>query len=223
MRAGAVLPDGQGQGVTGDIRGIHGGVLTLVRYSSAMVQALLKPLTEDEYLDAESSASVRHEFVCGTAYAMAGGSANHNRIAGNFFSRMLTAHGHACQPFISDMKLRLETGGLYYYPDVMLVCDPHDDEQQFKTSPCLVAEVLSPSTDSTDRREKWAAYQKLPSLREYLLLSQDRPHIELYTRVNLRQWGLTVLEANDTLALSCMPLVLPVQDLYQGVDFFKRA
>ena len=188
-----------------------------------MVQALLKPLTEDEYLAAESSAPLRHEFVYGTAYAMAGGSANHNRIAGNLFSRMLTAEGHACQPFISDMKLRLEAGGLYYYPDVMLVCDPHDDEQQFKTSPCLVAEVLSPRTDSTDRREKWAAYQKLPSLREYLLLSQDRPYIELYARANLRQWRLTVLEASDTLTLNCISLVLPVQDLYRGVDFSKPA
>jgi Uma2 family endonuclease len=83
----------------------------------------------------------------------------------------------------------------------------------------MVAEVLSRSTESTDRREKWAAYQKLPSLREYLLLAQDRPYIEVYKRVNLRQWSLTVLEAADTLVLGSGNLSMQVADLYRGVDF----
>lgn len=184
-----------------------------------MTQALLKPLHEDEYLTGEAQASVRHEFVHGAVYAMAGGSANHNRVAGNLYARLLSGADGACRPFISDMKLRLDAGNIFYYPDVMLVCDPLDNEAYFKTSPCLVAEVLSPSTESTDRREKWAAYQKLPSLREYLLLAQDRPYVEVYKRVNLRQWSLTVLEAADSLVLSCGNLSIAVQDLYRGVDF----
>jgi Uma2 family endonuclease len=186
-----------------------------------MAHALLKPLTEDEYLALELSATERHELVHGTLYAMAGGSANHNRIAGQLYSSLLAARSEVCDPFISDMKLRLEAGSLYYYPDVMLVCDAQDDEQQFKTSPCLLAEVLSPSTESTDRREKWTAYQKLPSLRQYLLLAQDKPAVEVYNRVNLRQWSLTVLEAGDVLFISCLGLSIPVQDLYRGVDFSK--
>lgn len=184
-----------------------------------MTQVVLKPLTEDDYLARELDAAVRHEFVHGAVYAMAGGSANHNRIAGNLYARLLSAAEAGCEPFISDMKLRLDAGSLFYYPDVMLVCDPLDNEAYFKTSPCLIAEVLSPSTESTDRREKWAAYQKLPSLREYVLLAQDRLCIEVYKRVNLRQWSLTVLDAAGTLVLSCGNLSVPVADLYRGVDF----
>ena len=188
-----------------------------------MSQALLKPLNEDDYLSIELQASVRHEFVQGAIYAMAGGSANHNRVAVNLASHCnLRATGN-CQTFVSDMKLRLDAGSVFYYPDVMLVCDPHDDEAYFKTSPCMVAEVLSPTTESTDRREKWAAYQKLPSLREYLLLAQDRPCVEVYQRINLRQWGMTVLEAGDTLVLSCVDLRISLEDLYRGVDFTKSA
>ncbi len=193
----------------------------MLGYSLPMVQALLKPLTEDEYLAAERDGDVRHEFLHGAVYAMAGGSANHNRIAGGLYARMLAAQTDHCQPYISDMNLRLDGGSLFYYPDVMLVCDPRDNDDYFKTSPCLLAEVLSPSTQLTDRREKWLAYQKLPSLREYLLLAQDRPVIEVYKRVNLRQWGVTVLEEDDTLVLDCLNLSIPVRELYRGVDFSK--
>lgn len=186
-----------------------------------MPLALLKPLNEDEYLTGEREAAIRHEFVQGAVYAMAGGSANHNRVAINLTTHCNLHASVGCQTFMSDMKLRLDAGHIFYYPDVMLVCDPDDNEDYFKTSPCMIAEVLSPGTESTDRREKWAAYQKLPSLREYVLLAQDRPYIELYQRVNLRQWGLTVLEAADTLVLSCGSLSIPVQDIYRGVDFSR--
>lgn len=188
-----------------------------------MVHALLKPLTEDEYLAAELNAPVRHEFLHGAVYGMAGGSANHNRVTLNLAGRCnMQSHGD-CQTFASDMKLRLDGGNLFYYPDVMLVCDPRDNDDYFKTNPCMLAEVLSPSTQLTDRREKWQAYQKLPSLREYLLLAQDSPVIEVYKRVNLRQWGLTVLTEEDTLVLDCLAISILVRDLYKGVDFSKAA
>ena len=188
-----------------------------------MTQALLKPLNEDDYLAMEHLATVRHEFVHGGVYAMAGSSANHNRVAGNLYARLLGSGDKDCNPFMSDMKLRLEFGHTYYYPDVMLVCDPEDTEAYFKTSPCMVAEVLSRSTELTDRREKWAAYQKLASLREYVLLAQDRPYVEVYQRVDLRHWGVTVLGAGDMLELSCGHLSIAVDDLYRGVDFSQPA
>ena len=188
-----------------------------------MTQAVLKPLNEDDYLAMEHLATVRHEFVHGRVYAMAGSSANHNRVAGNLYARLLGSSDKDCNPFMSDMKLRLDFGHTYYYPDVMLVCDPEDTEAYFKTSPCMVAEVLSRSTELTDRREKWAAYQKLASLREYLLLAQDRPYIEVYQRVDLRHWGVTVLGAGDALELSCGKLSIAVDDLYRGVDFSQPA
>ena len=184
-----------------------------------MAQALLKPLSEDDYLSGEMQADVRHEFVNGDVYAVAGGSANHNRIAGNLYARLLSSADQKCSPFIGDMKLRLDSGNLFYYPDVMLVCDASDNEAYFKTRPCMVAEVLSRSTELTDRREKWAAYQKLQSLSEYVLLAQDRAYVEVYQRVNVRHWGMTVLGADDTLVLSCGDISVPVRDLYRGVDF----
>lgn len=188
-----------------------------------MSQALLKPLSEDDYLAGEMLADVRHEFVNGDVYLMAGGSANHNRVAGNLYARLLSSAVQTCSPFIGDMKLRLNSGSTFYYPDVMLVCDASDNEPYFKTSPCMVAEVLSRSTELTDRREKWAAYQKLQSLREYVLLAQDRAHIEVYQRVNVRHWGMTVLGVEDTLVLSCGDVSVPVRDLYRGVDFSVAA
>ncbi len=186
--------------------------------------ALLKPFSEDDYIAAENAAKDKHEFVNGVIYAMAGATERHNTIALNLAAACHRARqGSGCRPFMGDMRLRLEGGHTYYYPDVMLVCDPRDDEPYFKTSPCMVAEVLSRSTELTDRREKWAAYQKLPSLREYLLLAQDRPCVEIYKRVNLRQWGMTLLGADDTLVLDCVALSIPVRDLYRGVDFSQAA
>ena len=188
-----------------------------------MAQALLKPLSEDDYLAGEMLADVRHEFVNGDVYAMAGGSENHNRVAINFASYCNMNARSGCRTFMSDMKLRLDSGSLFYYPDVMLVCDASDNEAYFKTRPCMVAEVLSRSTELTDRREKWAAYQKLQSLREYVLLAQDRAYVEVYQRVDVRHWGMTVLGVEDTLVLSCGDISVPVRDLYRGVDFSAAA
>ena len=184
-----------------------------------MLQALLKPLSEDDYLTGEMQADVRHEFVNGGVYAMAGASENHNRVSGNLYSSLVVGAEQSCRPFMSDMKLRLDAGNAFYYPDVMLVCDAGDNEAYFKTRPCMIAEVLCRSTELTDRREKWTAYQKLQSLREYVLLAEGRAYIEVYQRVNLRQWGMTVLGIDNTLVLTCGDISVPVKDLYRGVDF----
>lgn len=197
----------------------HLTIFTRLRYSAFMSQALLKPLSEDDYLAGEMLADVRHEFVNGGVYDMAGSSENHNRVSVNLASYCNLQAAKGCRTFASDMKLRLDSGNIFYYPDVMLVCDAGDNEAYFKTTPCMIAEVLSRSTELTDRREKWAAYQKLQSLREYVLLAQDRPYIEVYQRVNLRQWGMTVLGIDDMLILTCGEISVPVRDLYRGVDF----
>ena len=187
-----------------------------------MAHALVRPVSEDDYLASEAASPTKREFVCGKVYAMAGASANHNRLAVNLTSTCNVNAG-SCQVFVSDMKLRLDAGQIYYYPDVMLVCDPSDNDAYFKTAPCMIAEVLSPGTEALDRREKLLAYQKLPSLREYLLIAQDRMQIEIFHRVNLREWGLTTLGADDTLTLRCAPVSIAVRDLYRGVDFSQIA
>jgi Uma2 family endonuclease len=115
-------------------------------------------LTEAQYLRQEEAATVRHEYVGGEIHAMASASERHNRIAGNVFYHLRAAtRGKTCRAFMADMKLRIAQPLTYYYPDVMLVCDPADDHPLYKQAPCFIAEVLSPATLAVDQREKWAA------------------------------------------------------------------
>jgi Uma2 family endonuclease len=194
-----------------------------------MGYALLKPLSEQDYLALENASVTKNELVGGVVHAMAGASAAHNIIALKLASACLGASGKGiCQPFMSDMRLRLEGGHTYYYPDVMVVCKPEDSDPSFKSQPCMLAEVLSPSTASIDRREKLIAYKQIPSLREYLIISQDQVHVEHHVRLsdednykhsNSSNWGLRTLGPGDSLELLCLPLTLSMDDLYASVVF----
>ena len=181
--------------------------------------ALIKPVSEDAYLAAEAASTVKHEFIGNQVHAMAGASERHNTIAGNLFAACHGANRGACRPFIGDMRLRLDGGAVYYYPDVMIVCDAQDADPMFKTSPCMIAEVMSPSTAVLDRREKLIAYRKLPTLQECLLIAEDDILVEHYRRANAGEWGMSGLEAGDILELSCLPLKLPLRTLYDGIAF----
>ena len=185
--------------------------------------APIKPVSEDEYLSLEDESTIKREFVGHRVYAMAGASERHNTISGNLFAACHGASRGACRPFMGDMRLRLDSGSIYYYPDIMLVCDPTDIAPMFKSSPCMITEVMSPSTEALDRREKLIAYQNLPMLRECLLIAQDEVQVEHYQRVSPREWGMTTLRIADAIELICIPLILPVSDLYRGVDFARPA
>jgi Uma2 family endonuclease len=153
---------------------------------------------------------------------MSGSSTEHNRIALNIASLLkFRLRGSGCQTFISDMKVNIpiarDTADLFYYPDVMVTCDPQDTERYYKTRPCLIVEVLSPSTESLDRREKWLNYQSLPSLQEYILVSQTEMKVEVYRRNAAGNWSLEILEAEDSLALNSVGLTLTMTDLYDEV------
>src|SRR5206468_12167348 len=126
----------------------------------------------------------RHEYLAGQVSGMGGTSATHNLIAGNVFAR-LRAHlrGRPCRVFISDMKVRLEAVDFFYYPDVLVTCDPEDSVEYFNTRPCLIVEVTSPSTALIDKREKLLAYQILDSLCDYVLIAQDEMKVQVYRRV----------------------------------------
>lgn len=183
------------------------------------VQAFL-PVAD--YLDGEQHSPIRHEYLGGQIFAMTGGSEAHNRIALNLAS-LLRFHlrGSGCKTFIADMKVKIETtqqtGDIFYYPDVLVTCDAQDTEKFYKTRPCLVVEVLSPSTENLDRREKRLNYQTLPSLQEYLLVSQDEPTVELYRPNAAGNWVRTVLEKDDRLSLDAVELTLPVSEIYDEV------
>lgn len=181
----------------------------------------LKPhISPEEYLAGERQSEWRHEYIDGQVYAMVGASRPHNLIV-NALAVALTpaARRKRCQLFSSDMKLRLDFAGqqVFYYPDLMLACDPQDREPYFCTSPCLIVEVLSESTERIDRREKLLAYQTLPSLQAYWLVAQDAPRIEVYRRA--QGWLPTQHTAGQTLVVDCLEAELGVDEVYQDVEW----
>ncbi len=179
-------------------------------------------LSEAEYLAFEEKAPFRHEYVGGEAYLMAGGSQRHNRIAGNAYIALPQAlKGKPCQVFINDVKLHVARDNAYYYPDVMVACSDKAsaaNESQVVSDPVLVIEVLSPSTEATDRREKLHAYRHLPSLREYTLVSQENQQVETYRRQGDLGWLYITYEPGDMLELASVGVTLPIADLYAGTD-----
>jgi len=178
-------------------------------------------LTAADYLALEESSDLRHEYVAGEVYAMTGGSQRHNRIALNIASRLLAAlSGRPCQVFMSDVKLHVARDTAYYYPDVMVTCGgpATATESVVVTDPVVVVEVLSPGTEAIDRREKLAAYRSLPSLGEYVLVSQERMMVEIHRRQGEAGWLYLSGEAGDTLTLESLQVGMPVNDLYAGTD-----
>lgn len=176
--------------------------------------------TPEDYLALEAESQFKHEYLDGQIVAMAGAGERHNRITINAaFHLRSAARGTPCGVYVSDMKLRVETTNAFYYPDVMLVC-AGDDHPYYKTRPCVVVEVLSPSTAAIDRREKWLAYRTLPRLSVYLLIDTERRHADYWQRDADGTWRQGVLEENEVLTLDCPPLKIPLclDDLYEDVE-----
>ena len=183
-------------------------------------QAIEKVSIED-YLSGEPYADLKHEYIDGQVYAMAGASERHNRIALNIAVQLRNAtRGTPCGAFMSDMKFRHADFNIVYYPDVMLVCDSSDNDAYAKQRPCLIVEVLSPSTASIDRREKWHTYRNTPSLRYYLLINPDAPIVDIYSRTQDDGWLRTTLERDDSITIDCPPIktTLTLDAIYEDVD-----
>ncbi|MBW4662939.1 MAG: Uma2 family endonuclease [Chroococcus sp. CMT-3BRIN-NPC107] len=171
-----------------------------------------------EYLKAEDLSQIRHEYLNGQVFAMTGGSREHNLITGNIHNRLKNyLRGSRCQVFVSDMKVRIETDNVFYYPDVMVTCNPQDTEKFFLTKPCLIVEVLSPSTENIDRREKLLTYKKIESLQEYILVSQEEIKVELYRKDKDHNWIKYILSKNDVVILDSVNLQLTMTEIYEDV------
>ncbi|MBW4492719.1 MAG: Uma2 family endonuclease [Oscillatoria princeps RMCB-10] len=182
------------------------------------MQVQLQYLSFAEYVEFEKNSPIRHEYVGGQVFAMTGSSQEHNLIAGNIHARLHPhLRGSSCRVFMSDMKVRIEAANTGYYPDVMVVCDPQDRDRYVKTSPTLIVEVLSPSTESTDRREKLLNYQKLPSLQEYILVSQEEIKIEIYRKDPQGNWTLETLGKDDQLRFESVGLTVTLAEIYEDV------
>lgn len=174
-------------------------------------------LSFDAYLKGEQQANFRHEYVDGQTYAMSGASAAHNIIAGELFAAF---HAHTkppCQVFISDMKVVVQQLDKHfaYYPDVMVACDTNEDNAYFRQHPLLIVEVLSPSTQRTDLSEKLTNYTLIPSLLEYLIVSQDTPHVQLFRRRT--NWKVEYYYAGDNFQLESIKLELAVEAIYRRI------
>lgn len=177
-----------------------------------------RALTLDEYFALEDASSVRHEYVAGAIYAMSGETRRHNRIALNVAARLLaTARGGPCRVSMEGVKLRI--GNVVYYPDVMVACRPEPADSRLEDAPCLVVEVLSPSTRTTDQREKAVAYRTIPTLGAYLVVDHDRRAVERHWRGEGGEWRRdTIVEPGDVL-LPCLGLTLTLDEIYEGIAF----
>lgn len=182
-------------------------------------------IDEQDYLAAEKSSEVRHEYVDGQIFAMAGSSKRHNRIALNVAASLNTAgEQQGCETFTSDIKVRLVERRTYYYPDVVVSCESDDADDYYLESPCLIVEVLSKSTWQKDYQEKLLAYQTIPSLQTYLIVSQDEMNVDCFHKDSKGDWWVKHLkQVEDVLMLDCPHMQLALKDIYNGIRFDNEA
>lgn len=177
-------------------------------------------MTAAAYLEWEPTQEERYEYWDGEVVAMSGGTRNHNRISGNFFRLLDDALlDRSCDVYIADVKVQVEPGQKYFYPDVVVTCDDRDDDAQFVQFPCLIIEVLSPSTEAIDRGAKFARYRQFRSLQEYVLVQVSQPGVEVFRRNDRGQWVLSEYTLEDSLHLESSDVHITITDLYRQVEF----
>jgi Uma2 family endonuclease len=175
-------------------------------------------MTYAEYLAFEAASDVRHELLRGEVYAMAGGTPEHAALAAAFIGELLAAlRGRPCRVYSSDLRVRIRETGLTTYPDASVACgraelDPEDPNAL--VNPVVLVEVLSASTEAYDRGSKSAHYRRIPSLREYVLVAQDEPRIEVYRRTEQGRWELLEARAGEAIELASLGVALDVSAVY---------
>lgn len=186
-----------------------------------MSQARQRRCTEAEYLESERRSPVRHEYLRGAVYAMAGATAVHNLIASNVLRALGGAlEDRPCVALGSDQRIHVEATGLYTYPDVTVVCGPprfHAADPLSITNPALLVEVLSATTEDYDRGAKFAHYRTIPSLGEVLLVAQDERRFDHYRRLDTGQWLLTELREGEV-ELQSLGVTLDLAAAYAKVE-----
>lgn len=166
------------------------------------------PLSVEKYLELERDSLIRHEYVGGQLYAMTGATRRHNLIVGNIFVALREAVGGTpCRVYSENVKVRTPEDNVYY-PDLMVVCAPEPEDLYVEHDPCLLIEVISPTTESADRREKLTACTKIPSLLAYLIVDQGSQRAQLHARDGQGQW----LQA-DFIGDGVIPVPCPRADL----------
>lgn len=184
----------------------------------------LPVFTAEQYLDLERHTEIRHEFLDGTVYAMSGGSRAHSAICFNLaVSIGLQLRGTPCVGFSPDMKVRAGDASLFAYPDLAVVCgEPllHDDHGDVLLNPVVIFEVLSRSTEAYDRGEKFERYKTIETLTDYVLVSQDRPRLEHFSRRPDGTWSLTELSRlESSLDIASINCRVPLSEVYDRIEF----
>jgi Uma2 family endonuclease len=178
-------------------------------------------VSPEEYLAFERSSEMRHEYADGEIFAMSGGTAEHSLVAGNVIRELGNAVGdRGCRVFTSDMRIKIAARSHYVYPDASVVCERpvfEDEKRDTLLNPLLVIEVLSESSEAYDRGDKFRQYQTIPSVREYVLLSQTEPWIEVFTRQADGGWLLRSYGPGERAALASLACELDVDRTYTNV------
>ncbi|BAZ23776.1 hypothetical protein NIES4073_46650 [Kalymmatonema gypsitolerans NIES-4073] len=177
-------------------------------------------LSPEDYLEAEKSSFIKHEYIQGQIYAKSGASDAHVAMTTNLIA-LLRNHirGSGCRLYATDMKARIESLNIFYYPDIMITCDQRDTKfEYFKRYPCLIVEVLSPSTEAFDRGDKFSDYQELETLQEYVLVSQSRQRVDCFRRNSEERWVLYSYRGNQELQLASVNFSCSLADIYEEVS-----
>lgn len=181
-------------------------------------------LSPEEYLAIERASREKHEYFDGEVFLMSGGSGKHNAIIFNVSTSLgAQIKGSRCRGFSSDQRVLIDETGLYTYPDATIVCgQPAFADGDTLINPTLIVEILSPSTKGYDTGEKFEHYRKIPSLEEYLIVAQDKPHVMLYTRQSDNTWLLSEAENMNAQielhSIKCRPML---SDIYDNIDFIR--
>ncbi|MEH1839028.1 MAG: Uma2 family endonuclease [Nostoc sp.] len=180
--------------------------------------------TPEEYLELEETADYRSEYINGQIIPMAGGTANHNRIAGNFYAVLNFAfRQQEYEVFNSDMRLWIHQKRIYTYPDVTVIASEPEffnNRTDIITNPQVIVEVLSKSTKNYDHEDKFQAYRTISTFQEYLLIDQTRIHVEQFSKTGKKQWTLREYDEEDeAIALVSVPFEISLEDLYNKVKF----
>jgi len=190
------------------------------RMSSLGARTLYTP---EEYLFMERKATLKSEYLSGEILAMSGASRAHNFITLDIATELnIQLRGRDCDVYTGDMRVKVRQSDSYFYPDVVVACGESQFEDNHFDSllnPVVIIEVLSPSTETYDRGEKFEYYQQIPSLKEYILVSQDKVHVEHY-RFQDTEWKLNTFHTlQDSLTLPSIGCQLPLLDIYTRVNF----
>jgi Uma2 family endonuclease len=181
-------------------------------------------MTVQEYLDWEANQELKHEYIDGEVFAMTGGTIPHNLIALNLASTLRAfLRGKDCRVFMADVKVQISATHSFHYPDVMVSCDERDRSAiNLIQYPCLIVEVLSPSTEAYDRGEKFRRYRQLSALQEYVLVDATQMSIDRFSRLSDRKWELQSYSKGEVLELTSINWQGAIDLLYEDISLEPR-